>query len=92
LHETLTALARGASVAIAKGDTINFLESFMKIVTFGKIMLRLAPPGFQRFTQARSFQAIYGGAKRMSRSRWQTTEKKSSSSRGFLKMIWAMPA
>jgi len=24
-------------------------------------MLRLAPPGYQRFTQARSFEAIYGG-------------------------------
>jgi 2-dehydro-3-deoxygluconokinase len=33
----------------------------MKIVTFGEIMLRLAPPGFQRFTQARSFDAVYGG-------------------------------
>jgi 2-dehydro-3-deoxygluconokinase len=32
-----------------------------KIVTFGEIMLRLAPSGFQRFTQARSFEAIYGG-------------------------------
>jgi 2-dehydro-3-deoxygluconokinase len=32
-----------------------------KIVTFGEIMLRLAPPGVQRFTQARSFEAIYGG-------------------------------
>lgn len=32
-----------------------------KIVTFGEIMLRLAPPGFQRFTQARSFEATYGG-------------------------------
>lgn len=33
----------------------------MKIVTFGEIMLRLAPPGYQRFSQARSFEAIYGG-------------------------------
>ena len=33
----------------------------MKIVTFGEIMLRLAPPGAQRFTQARSFEAMYGG-------------------------------
>ncbi|HLO31548.1 MAG TPA: sugar kinase [Anaerolineales bacterium] len=33
----------------------------MKIITFGEIMLRLAPPGFQRFTQARSFEAVYGG-------------------------------
>ncbi len=32
-----------------------------KIVTFGEIMLRLVPPGFQRFTQARSFEAVYGG-------------------------------
>lgn len=33
----------------------------MKIVTFGEIMLRLAPPGFQRFSQARAFEAVYGG-------------------------------
>jgi len=33
----------------------------MKVVTFGEIMLRLAPPGFQRFTQARAFEALYGG-------------------------------
>ena len=33
----------------------------MKIVTFGEIMLRLAPPDFQRFTQAHSFDAVYGG-------------------------------
>lgn len=32
-----------------------------KIVTFGEIMLRLSPPGFQRFTQARSLDVIYGG-------------------------------
>ncbi len=31
------------------------------IVTFGEIMLRLSPPGFQRFIQARGFDAIYGG-------------------------------
>jgi 2-dehydro-3-deoxygluconokinase len=30
-------------------------------VTFGEIMLRLAPPGMLRFTQARSFDALYGG-------------------------------
>lgn len=33
----------------------------MKIVTFGEIMLRLSPPGFQRFRQAHSFEVIYGG-------------------------------
>jgi 2-dehydro-3-deoxygluconokinase len=32
-----------------------------KIVTFGEIMLRLSPPNFQRFIQARSFDVIYGG-------------------------------
>jgi len=33
----------------------------MKIVTFGEIMMRLSPPGYQRFTQARAFDVIYGG-------------------------------
>jgi 2-dehydro-3-deoxygluconokinase len=33
----------------------------MKVVTFGEIMMRLAPPGFLRFGQARSFDVIYGG-------------------------------
>ena len=32
-----------------------------KVVTFGEIMLRLAPAGFLRFSQANSFDAIYGG-------------------------------
>lgn len=32
-----------------------------KVVTFGEIMLRLAPPGFLRFGQARSFDVLYGG-------------------------------
>jgi len=32
-----------------------------KVVTFGEIMLRLSPPGFQRFGQARSFDAVFGG-------------------------------
>jgi 2-dehydro-3-deoxygluconokinase len=32
-----------------------------KVVTFGEIMLRLSPPGFFRFTQARTFDVIYGG-------------------------------
>jgi 2-dehydro-3-deoxygluconokinase len=31
------------------------------VVTFGEIMLRLSPPGFQRFIQARSFDVVYGG-------------------------------
>lgn len=32
-----------------------------RVVTFGEIMLRLAPPGFLRFSQANSFDAVYGG-------------------------------
>ncbi len=32
-----------------------------KIVTFGEIMLRLAPAGYGRFVQADSFEAVYGG-------------------------------
>ena len=32
-----------------------------KVVTLGEIMLRLCPPDFLRFVQARSFDAIYGG-------------------------------
>lgn len=31
------------------------------IVAFGEIMMRLSPPGFQRLTQARSFDVVYGG-------------------------------
>jgi 2-dehydro-3-deoxygluconokinase len=31
------------------------------VVTFGEIMLRLTPPGFLRFSQANSFEVIYGG-------------------------------
>ena len=33
----------------------------MKVVTFGEIMLRLATPEHQRFTQATSFRASFGG-------------------------------
>jgi 2-dehydro-3-deoxygluconokinase len=34
----------------------------MKVITFGEIMLRLAPPDHQRFVQADRFDATYGGA------------------------------
>jgi 2-dehydro-3-deoxygluconokinase len=33
----------------------------IRIVTFGEIMLRLNPPNYERFSQARSFDAYYGG-------------------------------
>jgi len=32
-----------------------------KVVCFGEIMLRLSPPGFKRFSQANSFDVVYGG-------------------------------
>jgi 2-dehydro-3-deoxygluconokinase len=32
-----------------------------KVVTFGEIMLRLSPPGHERFVQSRAFSAIYAG-------------------------------
>lgn len=32
-----------------------------KVITFGEIMLRLSPPGWKRFSQASSFEVIYGG-------------------------------
>ncbi len=32
-----------------------------KVVCFGEIMLRLSPPGYLRFTQANSFDVVYGG-------------------------------
>lgn len=33
----------------------------MRVVTFGEIMLRLAPPGFERFLQTPQFVATFGG-------------------------------
>ena len=33
-----------------------------KVVTLGEIMLRLSPPGYQRFSQANNFEINYGGA------------------------------
>ena len=32
-----------------------------KVITFGEIMLRLAPEGYYRFVQADTFGATYGG-------------------------------
>lgn len=32
-----------------------------KVVCFGEIMLRLQPPGYQRFEQASNFEVVYGG-------------------------------
>ena len=37
------------------------LSKMKKAVTFGEIMLRLQPPSYERFLQAKSFDAVYGG-------------------------------
>lgn len=37
------------------------MEGTKKVVTFGEIMLRLAPDGYYRFVQADTFGATYGG-------------------------------
>src|SRR5690606_19636509 len=34
----------------------------LKVVTFGEIMLRLTPPGYERLVQARNLDMTYGGA------------------------------
>lgn len=34
----------------------------MKVVTFGELMLRLAPKGYLRFVQSNEFEATFGGA------------------------------
>ncbi len=43
--------------------SIYFVKKIImsRIVTFGEIMLRLATPGYQRFTQARSLELSFGG-------------------------------
>jgi 2-dehydro-3-deoxygluconokinase len=38
------------------------MKSDKKVVTFGEVMMRLTPPDFLRFTQARTFDVIYAGA------------------------------
>ena len=41
--------------------TISLPNMKNKIVTFGEIMLRLATPDYQRFTQTNSYNATFGG-------------------------------
>ena len=46
----------------------------MKVVTFGELMLRLAPNGYYRFFQDDQLQATFAAAARQtSLSLWQTT-------------------
>ena len=32
-----------------------------KVITFGEVMMRLSPPGYEKFSQATSFELVYGG-------------------------------
>ena len=32
-----------------------------KVITFGEVMMRLSPPGYAKFSQATSFELVYGG-------------------------------
>ena len=36
-----------------------------KVITFGEIMLRLSTPGYLRFSQAKQFEATFGGGEAM---------------------------
>ena len=41
--------------------TVKFKRTKMRIVTFGEILMRLNPEGYQRFVQADKFEASYAG-------------------------------
>ena len=32
-----------------------------KVITFGEVMMRLSPPGYEKFSQTSSFELVYGG-------------------------------
>ena len=42
-----------------------------RVVTFGETMLRLSPPGFERFFQSPVLQATFGGGEAKGLRRWQ---------------------
>src|SRR5665213_2854919 len=53
----------GSGAPLHRGDRRSPREhASMKVITFGEIMLRLAPPGFERFLQTPQFVATFGGA------------------------------
>ena len=51
----------GAGIAVKTAMPVVYPEH-PRVVTFGEIMLRLAPPGYTRFVQTETFGATYGGA------------------------------
>ena len=49
-----------ADILIYIKNIIN-LKTMPKVITFGEIMLRLSTPGYLRFSQAKQFEATFGG-------------------------------
>ena len=50
-----------ANVRAARGHDDASVARRAKVVTFGEIMLRLSPPGFERFLQSPVLSATFGG-------------------------------
>jgi pfkB family carbohydrate kinase len=63
---SLTRAAAGGDMQALTALAKRFLEEgapmTKKIVTFGETLLRLAPPGFERFLQSPQLTAVFGGA------------------------------
>ena len=57
------------------------------IVTFGELLLRLAPPGYTRFVQTDTFNAVYGGGEANVAVSCATTGLMHGLSRSFQTMI-----
>jgi hypothetical protein len=45
-----------------------------RVITFGEIMLRLAPEGYNRFVQAETYNELMEAAKQMLQFLWLTSE------------------
>jgi 2-dehydro-3-deoxygluconokinase len=56
IHDTCTEKKPEARATAKRGGTVP------RVVTFGEIMMRLSPPDHQRFLQAASYDANFGGA------------------------------
>ena len=59
-----------------------------RVVTFGEIMLRLAPEGYYRLVQADKLGATYGGGEANVAVSWQTMDLMLHLSQDFHSMSW----
>ena len=57
-HERIFPSATAGKLVV---KSLIYIIIMAKIVTFGKIMLRLATPGHLRFSQTHEFEATFGG-------------------------------